>query len=321
MNFLKTGVVSLALLGATAAMTANAQETVRIGLAVPQNAAYAPIYAAEELGYYKDAGLKVEITIYRGGAASQEAMSAGAADIITYFGAGTGLAIAKGAKEKVVAVIDPTPHGWHYMVAANSPIKSLSDLNNKKVGVATKAGTADMFALWGADKGGVKIQTIPVGGGGMVPALKSGQVDAIAMFPNLSLKILATGEARSIVNLGTDMEPNLPDVLVATQDMIDKKPETVRKTLTAIFKGLDKMRVDRAWGLKFLKEFTQEGDDKINEMTYEAVTLQQSADGAMEAQWMQNSLNIAAKVWGLTELNSVKPEQVYTDKFIPVSLK
>jgi NitT/TauT family transport system substrate-binding protein len=125
----------------------SAQEFVRIGLAVPHNAAYVQFYAADTLGFYKDAGVKAELTIYRGGAASQEALSAGAADIITYFGAGVALAVSKGAKEKIVAAIDPTPHGWQFLVLANSPIKTLKDLDGKKVGVATKAGTADMFAL------------------------------------------------------------------------------------------------------------------------------------------------------------------------------
>src|SRR5260370_26229936 len=91
---------------------ASAQELVRIGLAVPHNAAYVQFYAAETLGFYKEAGVKAAITIYRGGAASQEALSAGAADIITYFRAGVGLALRKGAKEKIVAAVNPTPHAW-----------------------------------------------------------------------------------------------------------------------------------------------------------------------------------------------------------------
>src|ERR1700760_3529195 len=90
------------LAGAT---TSRAEDLVRIGLAVPNNAIYAPFYAADALGLFKQAGLKVELTVYRGGAASQEALSAGAADMITYFGGGVGLAIQKGAKEKVVSAL------------------------------------------------------------------------------------------------------------------------------------------------------------------------------------------------------------------------
>jgi NitT/TauT family transport system substrate-binding protein len=296
---------------------ASAEELVRIGLAVPHNAAYVQFYAAETLGFYKDAGVKAEITIYRGGAASQEALSAGAADIITYFGAGVGLAVSKGAKEKIVAAVDPTPHGWQFLVLANSPIKTLKDLDGKKVGVATKAGTADMFALWVADKGGAKVQTIPVGGGGMVPALRAGQVDAIAMFPGLSLQLLATGEARSLMDLGKDMEPTLPDVIVAPQEMMDKRPQAVRATLAALYKAVVHMRNNRDWALKYLKDFTEEKDDKVNVLTYEQVVVAMSQDGMVKPEWIANSINIAAKVWGLDDLRKVKPEDIYTNAFLP----
>jgi NitT/TauT family transport system substrate-binding protein len=296
---------------------ASAEELVRIGLAVPHNAAYVQFYAAETLGFYKDAGVKAEITIYRGGAASQEALSAGAADIITYFGAGVALAVSKGAKEKIVSAIDPTPHGWQFLVPANSPIKTLKDLDGKKVGVATKAGTADMFALWVADQGGAKIQTIPVGGGGMVPALRAGQVDAIAMFPGLSLQLVASGEARSLMDLGKEMEPTLPDVIVAPQEMMDKRPQAVRGMLAAVYKAVVHMRNNRDWALKYLKEFTEEKDDKVNVLTYEQVVVPLSQDGIVRPEWIANSINIAAKVWGLDDLRKVKPDDIYTNTFLP----
>jgi NitT/TauT family transport system substrate-binding protein len=308
---------AVAGLTALAAAPASAQELVRIGLAVPHNAAYVQFYAAETLGFYKEAGLKTEITVYRGGAASQEALSAGAADLITYFGAGVGLAVSKGAKEKIVAAIDPTPHGWQFLVLANSPIKSIQDLNGKKIGVATKAGTADMFALWVADKGSAKVQTIPVGGGGMVPALRGGQVDAIAMFPGLSLQLVASGEARSLMDFGKEMEPTLPDVLVAPQDMIDKKPQTVRAALAAIYKAVVYMRNNREWALKYLKDFTEEKDDKVNALTYEKVVAELSQDGVIKPEWVANSLNIAAKVWEIEALRKVKPDELYTNAFLP----
>ena len=299
----------------------SAQELVRIGLAVPHNAAYVQFYAADTLGFYKDAGVKAELTIYRGGAASQEALSAGAADIITYFGAGVALAVSKGAKEKIVAAIDPTPHGWQFLVLANSPIKTLKDLDGKKVGVATKAGTADMFALWIADQAGARVQTIPVGGGGMVPALRGGQVDAIAMFPGLSLQLVATGEARSLMDIGKEMEPTLPDVIVASQETMDKRPQAVRGTLAALYKTVGHLRDNRDWALKYLKDFTQEKDDKVNVLTYEQVVVPLSQDGMIKPEWISNSVNIAAKVWGLDDLRKVKPQDIYTNAFLPAAAR
>jgi NitT/TauT family transport system substrate-binding protein len=311
---------SIGLLLASAASPSRAEDLVRVGLAVPNNAIYAPFYAAETLGLFKEAGLKVELTIYRGGAASQEALSAGAADMITYFGGGAGLAILKGAKEKVVAALDPSPHGWHFLVASASPYKSVKDLAGKKVGVTVKGGTSDMFALWAADRAGVSIQTIPVGGGGMAPALNSGQVDALAMFPGTSLKLVATGEARSLLDFGKEMEPTLPDVAVASQEMIDKRPEQVRGMLKAFYKALGRMCTDRAFGLPFLKDFTKESDDKVNELTYNSVLCQQSRDGLIKPEWMANSLGIAGKAWDMEDLRKMQPTDVYTDKFIPVAV-
>jgi len=306
------------VLAVTAVSQSRAEDLVRIGLAVPNNAIYAPFYAAEKLGLFKEASLKVELTIYRGGAASQEALSAGAADMITYFGGGAGLAILKGAKEKVVAALDPSPHGWYLLVQANAPFKSVKDLEGKKVGVTVKGGTSDMFALWAADRAGIKIQTIPVGGGGMVPALKSEQVDAIAMFPGLSLRAMQTGEARSLLDFGREMEPTLPDVAVAAQEMIDKRPDQLRGVLKAFFKALGRICTDRAWGLPFLKEFTNEINDKVNELTYETVVCQQSRDGTIKPEWMAASLSIAGKAWDMQDLSKMKPSDVYTDKFFPV---
>jgi NitT/TauT family transport system substrate-binding protein len=309
-------VVAVAIVALSGAAT-RAQELVRIGLAVPHNAAYVQFYAAETLGFYKEAGVKTELTLYRGGAASQEALSAGAADIITYFGAGVGLAVSKGAREKIVAAIDPTPHGWQFLVLANSPIKTLKDLDGKKIGVATKAGTADMFALWVADKAGARVQTIPVGGGGMVPALRAGQVDAIAMFPGSSLQLVATGEARSLMDLGKEMEPTLPDVIVASQEMMDKRPQAVRGTLAALYKAVAHLRNNREWALKYLKDFTEEKDDKVNVLTYEQVVVPLSQDGVVKPEWITNSINIAAKVWGLEDLRKVNPQDIYTNAFLP----
>ena len=86
----------------TCAASASAQTTVKLGLAVPNYGPYAPVHVADELGYYKDNGVKVEITAYRGGGAAQEALAAGAADMINFFPPGVALAVKKGIKEKVV---------------------------------------------------------------------------------------------------------------------------------------------------------------------------------------------------------------------------
>ncbi len=117
--------------------------------------------SAEELGYYKDNGVKVEVTAYRGGGAAQEALAAGAADMINFFPPGVALAVKKGIKEKIVGIGSSTPNGWHIVVMANSPYQAVKDLAGKKIGVTAKGSTTDFFALWAANRAGVSVETDP----------------------------------------------------------------------------------------------------------------------------------------------------------------
>jgi ABC-type nitrate/sulfonate/bicarbonate transport system substrate-binding protein len=151
----------------------------------------------------------------------------------------------------------------------------------------------------------------------MVPALRAGQVDAIAMFPGLSLQLAATGEARALMDLGREMVPTLPDVVVASQDMIDKRPDTIRRTLAALYKAVAHLQNNKDWALKYLQEFTEEKDAAINALTYEEVVLPLSRDGVVKPEWIANSLNIAAKVWQIDGLRAVAPESIYTNALLP----
>src|SRR3989304_8547329 len=99
-------VIRFAIAAAAIALIATggplaAQEKVKIGLAVPNYGPPAAVYVAEELGYYKQFGVQAEITAYRGGAAAQQALAAGEADLIDFFPPGVALAGKKGGKEKI----------------------------------------------------------------------------------------------------------------------------------------------------------------------------------------------------------------------------
>jgi ABC-type nitrate/sulfonate/bicarbonate transport system substrate-binding protein len=102
-RFIASSLSALALIATTAA----AQEKVRIGLPVPKATAYIGVQVAADRGFFKDANIEPEVTVFRGGAAAQEALAAGAADVISYPPGGVALVQLKGGqKEKVVGVID-----------------------------------------------------------------------------------------------------------------------------------------------------------------------------------------------------------------------
>src|SRR6516162_284929 len=135
--------------------SARAADTVRVGLAAVYPA-YAIPYAANELIFYKEKNLHVQISQFRGGPATQEALASGAIDISTIAPAAAALAIAKGVQEKIVALsVPPTPAGWYIMVPASSPIRSMAELKDRTVGVTQKGSLTDFWALRAAKDAGI----------------------------------------------------------------------------------------------------------------------------------------------------------------------
>ncbi len=298
------------------ASSASAQTTVRMGLAVPNYGPYAPVHAAEELGYYKENGIKPEITAYRGGAAAQEALAAGAVDILSFFPPGAALAVKKGIKEKVVGIGSATPYGWHIVVMTNSPYKSVKDLAGKKIGITAKGSTTDFYALWAANRAGVPVETIPVGAASLIPTLKSGQIDAAVLNSPLPFKLMIPGEGRSLVDLGKEMEPTLPDVWIATQALIDSNPKAVEGTLRAIYKATAYMKKNRAYAIDFMRKFTGEKDDRVIELEYDVVLSGRPTSAKIERSWIEASLALA-KLGGITDLPAI--DEIFTDRFSHVT--
>lgn len=289
----------------------HATERVDIGLSVPNFGPYAAVYVADELGYYADEGLEVQITAFRGGSAAQQALASDAMDMINYFPPGAAVAIERGVKQKVVAVGAVRPDGWHMMVKSGSSVEKPEDLDGRRVGITGKNSTTDYYALWVANQYGIEIQTVPVGGAGMIPALLSDQVDAISAFSPLTYRLIVSGDGRSLVDYARDMPPTLPDVWVASQDMIDDHPEQVEGILRAMYRATRYMQENRDYSIDFLREFTGEDDPEVLRLEYEVGIMNRATRANIEAEWLKASLGLA----GDSGSGTLSPADVYTDQF------
>ena len=308
-----------AILAATATLAAGAPalaDTLRIGLANGTSADFAPIFAAEKLGLFKEAGLDVKIIAFRGGAAAQEALSAGAADLIAYFGPAVALAVSKGAKETMVGTVAAGSAGWTLIVPKDSPIQNVRDLDGKSVGISSKASTSDMAALFVADQAKITLRQIPLGAGALIPALRSKQVDSIIFSGVTTMKEISLGRARALVELGETMPPTMADVLVASNDLMTKNPAQLRAALAAIYKGLARLKSDRAYGLAFLKDMAGTENDELTAALYDAIIPTLSSDGHIERQWVENGLSLAARAWDAPELANMDAGSLFTNAYL-----
>ena len=286
----------------------------KLGVVGQGSDAAAPEFAAQDRGIYAKYGLKVEITEYNSGPAAQEALAGGSADIIHYFPPGVATAAKQGVKQKMIATDIIRPSGWYIMAAATSDIRTPQDLNGKKIGITAKGATTDFYALWLADKYNVKFEIVPVGFPALYPGVLAGTIDAAVIPPPLSFKGVQTGELRTVVDLGQEMPPNMPDVVTVSDDLINKQPDAVSNYLKAIFEAIRFMKQDREYSIDFLMKHTKQ-ERAIAEQSYELIIKALSEDGSFTKDWLESSLGLA-KLGGITDLPPT--DQLYTTKFVPV---
>lgn len=297
--------------------SARAADTVRVGLAAVYPA-YAIPYAANELGFYKEKSLDVQITQFRGGPATQEALASGAIDISTIAPAAAALAIAKGVQEKIVALsVPPTPQGWYILVPTASSIKSMAELKGKTVGVTQKGSLTDFWVQQAAAKAGITVQTIPLGAAAVMPALKAKQVDAAILWPIFSYKGIADGDFRSINDLGATMESSVSEGWAASNELIQNRPAVLRRWLEANAKAIIYLQSheNESWAIGFLKHYFDEKDDHVIKLALDNFIRRINPDGVMKPEWMKASLDLAASAGMETKLTA---DQIFSTAFTPI---
>ena len=214
-----------ALLCSLGGTLASAQETIRIGL--PTKTYYPTIIAETALrqGLFAKEGIKAELTIYRSGGETFEAGAAGAADLQLNSAALIGAGRKKGVMTKAVAGAALGYYGWYLMVKTDSKITSVAELEGKKVGITAAGSGSDLLALWTMQSKKLKFTNVPLGGGGLVPNMLSGNVDAVVLYSPLSFKMMLEKQGRSLLDFGASVEPHLSGLWIASDKFIAEKPQ------------------------------------------------------------------------------------------------
>jgi ABC-type nitrate/sulfonate/bicarbonate transport systems, periplasmic components len=307
---LVAGAAALALLPTG---TAWAAETVRLAMVQswwPTTIAM----AAQRLKLFEKEGIKAEITVYKGGAPSFEALAAGAADINVNGAYLVALGRGKGVMSRIVATAGTKYAGWHLVVKKDSPIRSAADLAGKKVGISANGSISDFLALWTIKNRNAKFTRVPLGAGGIVPSLASGNVDAIVIWSPVSYKILQDGTGRSIINFADEVQEDLNAGWIATDEMIAKRPQAVQGTLNALFGAAQYLQKNRQFAIDLIAEINEIPKD-VATKEYEASILSASTDGVIVPQAAERSVELG-KAGGLANL--APASDTYVQKFKPV---
>lgn len=310
--------IALAAVAACTIAPAAAQETIRIGL--PTKTYYPTIIAETALrqGLFAKEGIKAELTIYRSGSETFEAMAAGAADLQLNSAALIAAGRKKGVPTKAVAGAALGYYGWYLTVKADSKVASISEFEGKKIGITAAGSASDVLARWTMQDRKVKFTTVPLGGGGLVPNLLSGNVDAVVLYSPLSFKMEQEKQGRFLIDYGASVQAHLSGLWIAPDKFIAEKPQVVQKAVNALFGAVVFLqdKANRAEAVKLIAEI-DEIAPSVAQAELDGNLAKMSTTGEMTEEWLSRALELARLV-GMTDLAPV--QEIYA-AFKPVPTK
>jgi NitT/TauT family transport system substrate-binding protein len=242
------GIARFALAGLLALMTigaAQAEEAMKARIGVLRLSSSAPVFIAQDKGYFRDAGLDVELKFFDAAQPIAVATTSGDVDFgITAFTAGLYNLAAKGTL-KVIGGMSREKAGYPligYFASNNAyaaGLKTPKDLAGKRVAV-TQVGSSFHYSLGLlADKYGFKLSDVKI-----VPlqslsnaaaALKGETVDAALLPISTARKLMDEGGAKFLGWVGDETPWQLGAVFASPKTLTNKA--LVTKLLGALAKA------------------------------------------------------------------------------------
>ena len=300
-RFFHLGVVTIVLfVGFVFVGGAIAEELIRVG--VPTKAYFPTVQAkaAIDRKLFEKEGLRCELTVYRGGGEAFEAIAAGSADISQVSAHLVAIARNRGVLSRLVGAGADEWAGWILAVRADSKVQSVKELDGAKVGITSAGSATDGLALWTANQYKISLSRIAVGGGGLIPNLKSGNLDAAVIYSPLSYQVVKEKSVRVLVDFSKAMPPNLIGGWAVSEKLLKEKPQFVLKGLNALYGGMEYLMANRDYAIKLIAE-NNELSMEVARLEYEGTFPKLSRDGKMTLETVKAALEFA-KLTGAKDL-------------------
>jgi len=312
---------SLLIGGAAAVAMPNvvrAQGGTSIRIGVPTKTYWPTIIAETAIRQklFEKEGIKAELTIYRSGAEGFEAIAAGAADLILNSSSSVAAGLNKGVNVRCVANGANGYYGWYLVVKTDSPITKVAELAGKKVGITSAGSGTDILARWTIAEHKIDFTRVPLGGGGLVPNLLTGNIDATVLYSPLTYKVIDEKVARPLIDYGAAVPAHSNSAWIASDKIIKERPQVVQKAINALYGGLAFLTAEanRAAAVKLIAEI-DEIPEAIAARELDGNIKHLSRTGEMQLDWMERALDMARLI-GMKDLAPAK--DIFITQFKPV---
>jgi NitT/TauT family transport system substrate-binding protein len=306
--------LGLAALGLAAPALAQANGRIRVG--VPTKAYWPTIVtlAALRQKLFEKEGLAAEMTIYRSGGEAFEALAAGATDIILDPPSLVAAGLRRGVRSQMVTGAADAYYGWHLLVRQDSPITTVAGLAGKKVGITAAGSGSDLLAAWTMQDRKIEFTRVPVGGGGLVPNLRSRNLDAAVVYSPLSFQQIRANQARSLIDFTTAMPRHNVAGWIVPEKLITERPAAVQGAVNALFGGLMWLRANRDGAIALIAD-NNELPPEVAAIEFEETILKLDTVGALDLKQTEIALELA-RLGGMTDL--APAAETFTTRFRPV---
>jgi len=208
------------------------------------------LFVAEEKGFLKDEGIEYKTIPVASSNQIVDDIVAGNLDCFTGASAVPVLAaeLQSLGKLKVFSVSEITPQKPFdaLLVEEDSPLKTLSDLSGRKIGVFPGSTATNLLKKYLSDKG-VDVSAItfvPIPPANHLAALNEGSVDAIFAYePTIAIALSKGGVRQLHGSIYAEMlSPNPISVSVVSTAFLQNHPETASKVIRTLERAMDYMK-------------------------------------------------------------------------------
>ncbi|MBO5152450.1 MAG: ABC transporter substrate-binding protein [Methanobrevibacter sp.] len=191
------------------------------------------LFVADAQGLYKEKGIETELVQFNNGGDLMTAMASGKVDV-GYVGISPVLSsVEKGVPVKIISAAQNEGSG--IIISNNSGISSASDLSGKNIATPGEASIQYVLLNYYLNSTGLsmdKVNASAMKTPSINDAIRTNTIDAGVTFQPFVSSSEAAGNG--VLARSSDILPNHPCcVVVASQDLIDKHPDTV-KNIVAI---------------------------------------------------------------------------------------
>jgi len=317
----------MAVSGTALAADSGGKLTIMVGGAT--KIIYLPAKLTEQLGYFKEEGLDVEIQSQPAGVDAENELLAGAVQGVVGFYDHTIDLQSKGKEVEAVVVLGQVP-GEVEMVATRSAgqIKSMADIKGKTLGVTGLGSSTNFLTQYLAFRAGVsssQFTVLPVGADTtFIAAIRQGRIDAgMTTEPTVS-QLLKTGEAQVLVDLRTAEGTTQAlgglypaSSLYMQRAWVDSHKDQVQKLARAFVKTLHYMKTHSADEIaqKMPKDYYGNNRDLYVKALASSMPMF-TADGKMPAGGPETVLKVLASFDPTVKGKHIELSRTYTNAFV-----